>query len=127
MNIQNLAGQVLPMLPKEDCLTANEQKKLLELLERQKLSSGRYLYFFEALTELFPGTNCYYYAPEKKFLLSLPYQQTTNNEARLQYLCYWFLDVTVKYQTYWEYPFGIIGKNDTMHIDQMRLYSEERD
>ena len=110
------------MVSDENCLTVSEQEKLQEILYKQRLSLGRTLYFENALAELFPGADCYYYKPKKEFLLYVPYLKNEYNEQRMRYLFYWFLDVTAKLKIYWQYPFGIMGKEKTMHIGNMRLY-----
>ncbi len=115
------------MIPNEDCLTAAEQIYLHRLLYKQKLSGGRCLFFMEALTEIFPGSDCYYHVLEKIFILSLPYKRDERNEERMNYLRYWFFDVTARLQTYWEYPFGIIGFKKTMIINQMRIHGARKD
>lgn len=115
------------IIPNEDCLTTDELIYLQRLLNQQKLNGGRCLFFVEALTEIFPGADCYYYESEKSFILSLPYKKNERNEKRLEYLKYWFLDVTAKLQTYWEYPFGIIGLKKTMIINNMKIYGARKD
>ena len=115
------------MKPNEDCLTVEERTHLQKLLDLQKLSGGRRLYFEEALAEIFPGTDCYYYRPDKKFILSLPYEETEINRQRVNYLRYCFFDITAEWQLYWHYPVGIIGRKKTMRLNEMKIYGAGRD
>lgn len=115
------------MKPNADCLSPQEQTQLGEILDLQRINEGRRLYFEEALPIIFPGAECYYYMPDEKFLLFIPYKETEHNKLRLHYLCYYFFDISAKLQPYWEYPFGIIGRKKTMVLNRTRLYGNGKD
>ena len=112
------------MMPNVDCLSHQEQIRLQKILSLQKINEGRKLYFEEALPIIFPSAECYYYEPDEKFLIFIPYKETERNKLRLHYLCYYFFEITAKLQTYWEYPFGIIGRKKTMVLNHTRLYGK---
>ena len=115
------------MMPNADCLSIQEQIRLQKLLNLQKINEGRKLYFEEALPIIFPGAECYYYMPDEQFLLFIPYKETEHHKLRLHYLCYYFFDITAKVQLYWEHPFGIIGRKNTMVLNHMRIHGSGKD
>ena len=115
------------MMPNVDCLSLQEKIQLKKILNLQNINEGRKLYFEEALPIIFPGAEFYYYEPDEKFLIFIPYKETEHNKLRLHYLCYYFFDITARLQPYWEYPFGIIGRKKTMVLNHMKLYGSRKD
>lgn len=115
------------MIPSADCLSPQERAQMQKLLDLQKRNEGRKVYFEDALSIIFPGADCYYYKPDEKFLIFVPYRETEYNKERLRYLCYYFFEITAKFETYWEYPFGIIGRAKTMRLNCMKIYGLGKD
>lgn len=115
------------MIPSADCLSPQERAQMKKLLDLQKQNERRKLYFEDALSIIFPGADCYYYKPDEKFLISVPYRETEYNKERLRYLCYYFFEITAKFETYWEHPFGIIGRAKTMRLNRMKIYGLGKD
>ena len=103
-------------------LSVTERNSLLEILNLQKKSFGRRLYFEEAINVLLPCTFLYFYREENKFILCLPYNDTEGNRARLKIIEKYFFDVTARYEAFWQKHIGIIDFNKTMHIDKIAIY-----
>ena len=108
-------------------LTFERQRIVLDHLRRQEQSKCRKLYFREVVKAVFPSAGIYFYNPDAVFLIYLPQEKNTGDEECMELLVALFLDVTAKYQVYWEYPFGIIGRNETMRLNHTRLYDAEKD
>lgn len=108
-------------------LSRDRKRSVLELLRKHENHQGRILYFREAMKSIFPRAGIYYYTPNKVFLLYLPQAENNIDKECVKLLAALFLDVTAKFQIYWYYPFGIIGKENTMHIGNMRLYGTRKD
>ena len=103
-------------------LNRERQRIILDFLRRQEDSKGSRLYFREAVKNIFPQAGIYYHSPDKIFLLYLPQDENSTDSDCINLLVNLFLDVTAKWQIYWKYPFGIIGRKQTMQINKMRLY-----
>lgn len=70
----------------------------------------------------FPGTQVYFYDTEQKVLVYLPYPKDAAREKRAAMLQQLFLDWALAIQLFWQYPFGIIGKSETMQLGAMVIY-----
>ena len=103
------------------------QQMIVSFLRKQEEEDGRRLYFREAVKAIFPRSFLYFYHPDQKFLIYLPQAENAADEECMQLLRMLFLDVTAQMQLYWEYPFGIIGRNAMMRMNHMKLYGEGKD
>ena len=102
---------------------APERKLLIvQYLRRQEMAGGCRLFFREAVKAVFPQAGIYFYQPDEIFLLYLPQRENDADRDCLKLLGILFQDTTAKRQEYWEYPFGIIERKQTMRIGRMRLY-----
>ena len=108
-------------------LTFKRQRIVLDYLRRHEQSKGRKLYFREVVKAVFPSAGIYFYNPDTVFLICFPQEKNTSDEECIELLTDLFLDVTAKYQVYWEYPFGIIGRKKTMVLNHMKLYGSRKD
>ena len=108
-------------------LTFERQRIVLDFLRRQEQSKGRKLYFREAVKAIFPSAGIYFYNLDAVFLIYLPQEKNISDEECIELLISLFLDVTAKHQVYWEYPFGIIGRKETMRLNHTRLYGKGKD
>ncbi len=110
------------------CKLSSERKQIVvQFLRKQEASKGCHLFFREAVKGIFPQAGIYFYKPDKMFLIYLPQEENDIDRECMVLLAHLFLDVTAKWQVYWQYPFGIIGKEDTMQIGCMRLYGSEKE
>ena len=100
-----------------------EQNIIARHLAQQELGAGRRLLFREAIEELFPEVRLYFYRDEERFVVWLPFAET---EERVKVLSLWeklFLAVSCREPRYfWQYHFGIIGQDETMHLDETAIY-----
>lgn len=104
-------------------IPAPEQNIIARHLAWQELGAGRRLLFREAIEELFPGVRLYFYRDEERFAVWLPFAET---EERVKILSLWeklFLAASCREPRYfWQYHFGIIGRDETMHLDEIAIY-----
>ena len=103
------------------------KRTILDCLRKQENSKGCRLYFREVVKCIFPQSGIYFYKPDDVFLIYLPQEENDIDKKCMILLADLFLDVTAKWQIYWHYPFGIIGRKQTMHISSMRLYGSGKD
>ena len=108
------------------CGLSPEQRRLVVgFLRKQEMAQGRRLYFREALKAMFPQAHLYYYHTDDVFLIYLPQQENDDDRDCMDLLTMLFLDVSAQWQVYWEHPFGIIGRRQTMRLNRMRLYGKD--
>ena len=108
-------------------LTFERQWIVLNYLRKQEDSKGRKLYFREAVKAVFPRAGIHFYSPDAVFLIHLSQEKNSDDEECIKLLTALFLDVTAKYQVYWEYSFGIIGRKETMQLSHISLYGAGKD
>ena len=100
-----------------------ERNIMARYLAQQEFGAGRQLLFREAIEELFPGVRLYFYRDEERFAVWLPFAET---EERGKILSLWeklFLAASCRKPRYfWQYHFGIIGRDETMHLDEIAIY-----
>ena len=97
------------------------KQKILSLLRYQEMDAGRRLYFREAVKAIFPQAQIYFYHKGRIFLINLPQRENDADRDCMKLISLLFLDVSAKWQIYWEYPFGIIGRKQTMRLNQMAM------
>ena len=102
-----------------------ERKRCIILLAldawQMKNQPGLNLYRW-AVQQFFPGALVYYYVPEDKFLTYIPDPKTEQKAKLLACLQALLLEWTVGKRDFWQYHFGLIGKNRTMRINQLVIY-----
>lgn len=103
-------------------LTLEQKWRIVGFLRRQEQENGRRLYFREVVQSLFPRASIYFYKRDLVFLIYLPQPENDADTNCMELLRMLFLDVTARQQLYWAYPFGIIGRKQTMRLNHMRLY-----
>lgn len=78
--------------------------------------------FEECIMEIFPAARLYIYTPENKYLIYLPYEENDENTTLINLMVLLFLEVTLHWEAFWQKHFGIIGRDQTMHLDQVVIY-----
>ncbi|MCR5833908.1 MAG: hypothetical protein K6G55_04580 [Selenomonadaceae bacterium] len=108
-------------------MSRDRKQTVLDFLRKQEQSKGCRLYFREVVKGIFPQAGMYFYKPDAVFLIYLAQEENDVDKECMILLADLFLDVTAKWQIYWHYPFGIIGRRQTMHINGTRLYGAGKD
>lgn len=104
-------------------LTARQQLPILQgLYQRQheELPGNDGYRLF--LQKFFPGTKVYLYEAEHKVLVYLPYKKTADRVKTAAMVQQLFLDWTFAVRLFWQYPFGLIGRAETMRIGATVVY-----
>ena len=103
-------------------LAENERRIFLIYFQRHESAQGLKNFFFQAVEQFFPKSKFYFHKPEKKFLICLPYSETEHRKNLLDLLIFFLFDIGVEYEFFWNCHFGIIGENETMHLDEVVIY-----
>lgn len=105
-----------------DGLSDMDKRGLLIFLGRHQRQQGRDCIFFEALATFFKHSKFYYHVPEKKYLICIPFSGSEYNKNVMDLLMILFWPLGVDNDIFWDSHFGIIGKDDTMQIDNLVIY-----
>lgn len=105
-----------------DGLSDMDKRGLLIFLGRHQKQQGRDCIFFEALATFFKNSKVYYHVPEKKYLICVPFSGSEYNKNVMDLLMILFWPLGVDNDIFWDSHFGIIGKDDTMQIDNLVIY-----
>lgn len=108
-------------------LSPEQKQAVVRILYRHDQAKGRRLYFREAVRALFPSARISFYRPDKMFLICLPQKENAEDKECVALLVNLFLDATARWQIYWTYSFGIIGRPQTMRMNHMSLYGTRED
>ena len=103
-------------------LSENERRIFLIYLQRHESAQGLKNFFFQAVAQFFLGSKFYFYEPEKKFLICLPYFETEHRKNLLDLLVFFLFDMGAAYEFFWNCHFGVIGEDETMHLDELVIY-----
>lgn len=98
------------------------QRIILRHLRYYRQNEERTSQLENCIVDLFPKSRIYFHSLENKYLIYLPYEATPCNRTLLELTVFLFLDVNFDWELFWQEHFGIIGREQTMHIDQMIIY-----
>ena len=102
-------------------LSASERRILLIYLRRHNAAQGRRCFFFDAVSEFFPGTKSWFNEFEEKFLFQIPAPESEHNRRLIDLLSILLLDMGVEIEIFWNSRFGLIG-DESMRIDEFVIY-----
>ena len=103
-------------------LTEEERRIFLIYLRRHEAAQGLKNFFFDAVQTFFLATKFYFHEWDNKFLLCIPAAGTEHNKNLMTLLAFFFLDMGVTYEIFWNSHFGIIGDNETIRVDDFLIY-----
>lgn len=103
-------------------LAEDEQRIFLIYLRRHEAAQGLKNFFFDATQTFFPETKFYFHEWERKFLFCIPANETEHNQNLMELLIFFFMDMGVAYEIFWNSHFGIIGDAETTRIGDFLIY-----
>lgn len=106
-----------------EAFSKEEQKVLLHrILLLYRIGASVQL-FQTTFPLFFPACNIYRNTQEKEeILIYLGEKRSPQAEKKRQLLIRIFLPLSYTYRIYWEHHFGIIGVDESMHIENIELY-----
>jgi hypothetical protein len=123
--IKDLASGVLgDDLKKRFALFTPEEQGVIAQNYLQLFISGEMLYLLRrTVRQVFQNSIIYAnYETCNELLFFIPYEQTRENEVKLEFLKTLFLPLTFQTIIYWTDHFGVIGMEETMVTDHIALY-----
>lgn len=101
-------------------LTDRDKECILFVLSERVLNDEQ-SYFMEAVAKAFPVSSLCYEKKTDLYYLYIGSERTDYNIKKLEVIKILFWTINRKLETVWDQHYGIIGCDDTMHIDGIRI------
>lgn len=99
------------------------QNRLATLILAQLETGSSLVLFRKAILVLYKGAILYQVKTEKKkLLLYIDQKRTEKQEQKVNFIIDMFLPLNYEIRVFWHYHFGVIGIEDTMKINQIKIY-----
>ena len=100
-----------------------DQYALLRGMEQSRYEEIPLYHMYRILLQhFFPGAKVYIHEAEQQVLAYIPEEESDAKERTAKLLQFLFLDLLWDTHLFWKWPFGIIGEEQTMHMDNMVIY-----
>ncbi len=103
-----------------DRLSQNDREYILYTLGH-RVQNNNYSTFMEAIGRLFPLSSLCYEEKTSLFYLYVGAKETDYNNTKMALIIKLFWTLNSNLKIIWNYHYGIIGCEDTMHIDSIQI------
>ena len=104
-------------------LRPRDQYALLRGMEQSRYEEIPLYHMYRILLQhFFQGAKVYIHEAEQQVLAYIPEEESDAKERTAKLLQFLFLDLLWDTRLFWKWPFGIIGEEQTMHMDNMVIY-----
>ncbi|MHA4987667.1 hypothetical protein [Cetobacterium somerae] len=104
-----------------EVFSQKELKILAHAVYRLRKTGMSKAIFKEVLDKIFG--NCYLYShKDNSYISYIGTKKSEQNEIKLEIIKNFFLDIECTLEVFWEYHFGILGIDETMILEKIKLY-----